>query len=159
MAVNGDVDGAVVQSQPQLPARSKLGLKNNESFFDVDAVWLEATQRLADGESMRSICEDDHMPTTTTMYRWLAKASDDVRDQYAHAMELRGQNFGEKVSDIAKMVMESPDLDPNRARVAGDLLKWSAARLAPKRYGDRIEAHISGELTATLVPIMPKSKG
>ena len=79
-------------------------------------------------------------------------------EQYAHATELRGWNFGERVTDLAEKLLEDKDLDPNRVRVAVDALKWAAARLAPKRYGDRIEAHVSGELTATLVPIMPRSK-
>jgi|TARA_R100000306_G_C4322254_1_gene115763 hypothetical protein len=148
--------GSDVSVAQNLPVRSKRGLKNDESFFEVDLVWLEVTQRLADGESLRNICKDDHMPATATMYRWLAKASDKVRDQYAHAMDLRGQNFGEKVTDIADSILSDDSIDPNRARVAVDALKWAAARLSPKRYGDRIQAEVSGELTATLVPIAIK---
>ena len=125
---------------------------------NVARIWLEVTQRLADGESMRSICSDDHMPHTSTMYRWLADADDVVRDQYSYAMELRGQNFGERVTDIAEKVLGMQGLDPQAARVATDAYKWAAARLAPKRYGDRMETHHTGELTATLVPIMPKTK-
>lgn len=118
---------------------------------------VEYCERVAHGESTRLICTDAHMPNASTIYAWLAE-DDHFSEQYAHATELRGWNFGERVTDLAEKLLEDKDLDPNRVRVAVDALKWAAARLAPKRYGDRIEAHVSGELTATLVPIMPRSK-
>jgi len=118
-------------------------------------VWPEILLRLSDGESMKTICRDDHMPCTATVYNWLGSADDTLLDKYAHAMSLRGQNFGERVTDLAELLLKSPDLDPNRARVAVDALKWAAGRLAPAKYGDRIEANVSGAVEVTLVPIMP----
>ena len=152
MAANGATDTAVVVQ----PARRSGQHIEPET---ADAQMFEFIRRTADGESMRSICDDNHMPSTTTICTWLSKAEEGVLEQYARAMDLRGQRFGERVAELSEKVLDTPDLDPNRARVAMDGLKWSAARLAPKRYGDRIEAHVTGELTATLVPIMPKSKG
>ena len=31
------------------------------------------------------------------------------------------------------------EVNPNAARVAIDALKWTASRLLPKRYGDRLD--------------------
>ena len=152
MAANGATDTAVVVQPARRPGQ-------HIEPETADAQMFEFIRRTADGESMRSICDDNHMPSTTTICTWLSKAEEGVLEQYARAMDLRGQRFGERVAELSEKVLDTPDLDPNRARVAMDGLKWSAARLAPKRYGDRIEAHVTGELTATLVPIMPKSKG
>jgi|GEM_PF-2955632 len=152
MAANGATDTAVVVQPARRPGQ-------HIEPETADAQMFEFIRRTADGESMRSICDDNHMPSTTTICTWLSKADDGVLEQYARAMDLRGQRFGERVAELSEKVLETPDLDPNRARVAMDGLKWSAARLSPKRYGDRIEAHVTGELTATLVPIMPKAKG
>jgi hypothetical protein len=153
MAANGASGTAVVVQPARRPGQ------HIDPAYDQAAVMTEFIMRTEGGESLRKICEDDHMPHMSTISRWLSEGSEQLREQYAHAMDLRGQRFGEKVTDLAEKVIEDKDLDPNRARVAVDALKWAAARLAPKRYGDRIEAHVTGELTATLVPIMPKAKG
>jgi non-homologous end joining protein Ku len=133
----------------------KLGPGQHIEPTTAAAQMVEFIRRTADGESMRAICSDDHMPSTTTICNWLSKADDIVLEQYARAMDMRGQRFGERVTDIAERVLEDKDLDPNRAKVATDALKWAAARLSPKKYGDRIEANVSGAVEVTLVPIMP----
>jgi hypothetical protein len=133
----------------------KLGPGQHIEPATAAAQMVEFIRRTADGESMRAICSDDHMPSTTTICTWLTKADDNVLEQYARAMDFRGQRFGERVTDIAERVLEDKDLDPNRAKVATDALKWAAARLSPKKYGDRIEANVSGAVEVTLVPIMP----
>jgi hypothetical protein len=38
------------------------------------------------------------------------------------------------------------ELNPNAARVAMDGLKWIAARMMPKRYGDRVDANLTGDI-------------
>ena len=45
-------------------------------------------ERIADGESLRAICTDDNMPSTSTVCRWLAKDRE-FQEQYAHARELQ----------------------------------------------------------------------
>ena len=39
------------------------------------------------------------------------------------------------------------EVNPNAARVAIDALKWTAARMMPRRYGDRIQADLAGDIT------------
>jgi len=126
--------------------------------LDADKAMVEILARVSDGESLVAICRDAHLPAKGTFYRWLAEAGDgsEMRDNYARAMEHRGQLFGERVTDIAEQVISDPDLCPQRARVAVDALKWAAGRLAPKTYGDRASVELSGDVTATLVPIIPK---
>jgi len=152
---------AICGQYPDVNMTKELAAPLNGSvtrYYNHDEVWSEILQRLADGESMKSKCADKHLPNTGNIFRWLSMGDDALKDRYARAMELRGQHFGEKVADIAQKVLESEELDANRARVALDALKWSAARLSPKHYGDRIEQNLTGqvELTATLVPITIK---
>ena len=42
------------------------------------------------------------------------------------------------------------EVNPNAARVALDALKWTAARMQPKRYGDRVDTHLSGDIQVTV---------
>ncbi|WP_409517273.1 hypothetical protein [Diaphorobacter sp.] len=48
-------------------------------------------ERLADGESLRSICLGEKMPSKTTVFRWL-RQFDSFRDQYLrqHGLEVHG---------------------------------------------------------------------
>ena len=94
-------------------------------------------REIAEGRSLRSVCRDEGMPNLATVMRWINEDADFSR-AYDVAREMRGDRFGEQVADIAQDTLNGL-IDPNAARVAGDLLKWSAARMAPKKYGDRIE--------------------
>ena len=138
-----------------VPAVSSHKGRGRPPMANRDEIKIEFCERVTGGESARTICSDEHMPASAVIYRWLAK-DEEFSEQYARATELRGWNFGERVTDLAERLLEDKDLDPNRVRVAVDALKWAAARLAPKRYGDRLETRHTGDVTATLVPIRLK---
>lgn len=95
-------------------------------------------ERLADGESLRTICRDDDMPDRGTVRRWLA-SDEEFRRQYAHAREEQGDVYAERVVEEA---MTAEDAATGRLRM--DALKWAASKLAPKKYGEKVQQEISG---------------
>jgi hypothetical protein len=111
--------------------------------------------RMADGESLRSICRDEEMPSTATVFRWLA-ADVPFRDQYTRAMDSRADAFAEEILQIADDDSDDEVRDPEtgntrmntefvaRSRLKVDTRKWLMARMAPKRYGDKVTQEISG---------------
>lgn len=97
-------------------------------------------EKIADGMSLRAICEDDTMPHRITVMRWL----DDNRDfatKYARARELQGDAMDEKILSVAD---ECTNENAQAARVKIDAYKWRASKLAPKKYGDKVQQEISG---------------
>jgi hypothetical protein len=95
-------------------------------------------ERIADGESLRSICEGDDYPDRRTVNRWLADPEHaEFRRQYALAREASADADDDDIRDIARRV-EKGDLDPQAARVAIDAKKWSAGKRKPKVYGDKV---------------------
>jgi hypothetical protein len=90
-------------------------------------------ERIADGESLRAICDADDMPDRSTVRRWLSQQPE-FRSQYAHAREEQADFYAEKIVDDA---MASSDAAIGRLRM--DALKWAASKLAPKRYGDKVQ--------------------
>jgi len=122
--------------------------------WDRDVVMTEFNRRTADGESMREICSDQHMPSTTAICEWL-QTHEGYAERHAHAMELRGQRFAEQIITVCQETMAGQH-DINAARLFVDSLKWTASRLSPKVYGDRVEQHVSGDITATLIPIIKR---
>ena len=69
---------------------------------------------------------------------WTAIASDEWSQEYARAIERRGLSLAERMHDIAEETVRG-DVDPAAARVAIDAFKWTSARMAPRKLGDRID--------------------
>jgi len=89
-------------------------------------------ERLADGQSLRSICRDDDMPNKATVFRWLA-ADTVFSDQYARARETQADSLADEIIDIS----DSTTGDPQRDRLRVDSRKWLAGKMRPKVYGDK----------------------
>jgi len=106
-------------------------------------------ERIADGESLRSICSDESMPCRSTVFRWLGldKA---FSDQYARAKEEQAELLADELVDIADeppplTAMGSTDSGAVAAmRLRIDTRKWVASKLKPKKYGDKVQTEVSG---------------
>jgi hypothetical protein len=97
---------------------------------------------IALGMSVRRICDSEGMPDETTVYRWL-NVHDDFRLSYARARVVQAQTYFDEIGDIArKATAETAQV----ARVQIDALKWQAAKLSPKQFGDRVELAHEGEV-------------
>ena len=113
-----------------------------------DDLALEICFRIVNGESLNRICKDDHMPNVATVYRWLQKL-EDFRNMYTRAKEDQADTLADEIQDISDekpmMTIVTDDesvekLDPvgiNRNRLRIDARKWIAAKLKPRKYGDR----------------------
>lgn len=111
-------------------------------------------ERIADGESLRSICRDEDMPDRATVFRWLA-SREDFATKYAYAREQQADLYAESIVDISdELEIQATyqgeevrlDVSPTavaRNRLRVDARKWYAAKLAPKKYGDRTNMALS----------------
>lgn len=116
----------------------------------------EICERLSDGESLRAICRDDHMPNKSMVFRWLYEFQS-FRDQYARAKEEQADTLADDILDIADDGRNDTYADDEgnkkvdfdaiqRSRLRVDARKWIASKSKPKVYGDRIQQEISGTL-------------
>lgn len=106
-----------------------------------EAVADTICERLADGESLRSICRDDEMPAKSTVFKWLGLIPA-FADQYARARETQADSLADDIVDIA----DNKTLEPNDKRVRIDARKWLAGKLRPRAYGDKV-AVVGGDKT------------
>lgn len=102
--------------------------------------------KLADGESLKSICSADEMPDKATVYRWII-AHEEFRDLYARAREDQADTLADEIIDIADQSNHDTIVDEHgnerpdgewiaRSRLRVDARKWVASKLKPKKYGD-----------------------
>ncbi len=116
-----------------------------------EALAAKLCTRLAEGKSLRSICRDDAMPAISTVMGWLFDGDhDDFPEQYARAREAQAVVSADVLVDFAdddsidfradkdgKLVVDHEHIQRSRLRV--DARKWIAAKLLPKRYGDKLQ--------------------
>lgn len=96
--------------------------------------------RMSEGEAMDSICADNQMPPRRIVRRWLHSVPE-FRAQYELARELQGESISDRIIAIEKQVLAG-ELDPKCAKVAIDSMQFRIARLAPKRWGTKVETHV-----------------
>ena len=107
----------------------------------------EICEHIAQGKSVRWICSDEKMPGQTTVYRWL-RENDEFRQQYTHARELQAEYYADEIIEIAD---EAKNEDAQVARLRVDARKWKASKLAPKKYGDKLDLNHSGGIAVETV--------
>jgi hypothetical protein len=117
--------------------------------------------RIALGESLRRICMEDKMPAQSSVYEWLLRHAD-FAEKYTRARELQAETQFDELTDI---VDQPPELnhvvDKNGElvevkfdssyvawmKLRVDTRKWTAARMAPKKYGEQKQAEQTQDLT------------
>lgn len=128
----------------------------------------EICVRLSLGESLRSICMDDHMPARSTVFEWLDRddeIGETFRTKYARARELQADTNVDDMTDIAddgsNDWMEKRDKDGAlvgwivngeaiaRSKLRIETRRWIAEKLRPKKYGNKID------ITSGDEPIQP----
>lgn len=122
-------------------------------------------ERLAMGESMRSISRDKNMPAMSTLFKWL-RDYPEFEKQYLRAKAECADFFAEEIIEIADDAtndyMEQLDEEESkgwrfngehvqRSRLRVDSRKWVASKLKPKRYGEKIEHDVSDGLMELII--------
>ncbi len=123
-------------------------------------------QRLAGGESLRAICATDGMPPESTVRQWVIDDTKGFSAQYARARDAGLDVLAEEVLAIADdgsadmgertnekghtyTVVDAEHIA--RSRLRFDARRWYLSKLAPKRYGERIEQQITGAAGGPIV--------
>ena len=124
-------------------------------------------ERIAAGESLKSVCREEGMPNHVTVLRW-ALTIPEFRNQYAIAREMQAEVLADELLEIAddgrNDWMEKQDQNGamtgwrengeamRRSQLRIETRKWVAAKLLPKRWGDKTSTEITGPDGAPLLP-------
>ncbi len=112
------------------------------------------------------ICEDAHMPNIVTVYRWLQNAErEDFRNAYIRAREKQADTLADQILTISNTpvigikkitkgesveIVEGDMIEHRRLQI--DARKWLAAKLRPKKYGEKVDVEHSGDVRIMMQP-------
>lgn len=112
--------------------------------------------RIAEGKTVRSICEQEDMPDKSTVFRWLYK-HEDFATIYARAKVASGHVDEDEMAEIAddgrNDYMEKFDKDGNslgyflngehvqRSKLRWEHRRWLLERKQAKRFGTKVDVN------------------
>lgn len=110
-------------------------------------------ERIATSEdSLHKICTDENMPHRLTVNRWL-KENKEFCNQYARAKEEQMDYMAQRILEISDdssqdtttivkndQIIEIENKEwVNRSKLKVDTRKWLMGKLAPKKYGEKVD--------------------
>jgi hypothetical protein len=111
------------------------------------ATWSKVLELISQGHSLRQIAALPDMPAPSAVI-YNAMKDKDFAEQYARArdaaLDLMAEETLALADDISKDSGFQGGVAVARARLRVDTRKWYLSKLAPKRYGDRLE--VSGRV-------------
>ena len=113
----------------------------------------EICTRMANGETLRSICLRDDMPSLDTIWKWEQKYPE-FAEQSARARERGTHTLADQCIEIA----DDPMLDPQDKRIRIDTRIRLIGKWNQKKYGDKIEVEANGNQNMTLSFSVPQRK-
>ena len=125
----------------------------------------EICTRIAEGESLRKIVKDDHMPSAVTIFNWLLdEDKKEFLNQYEAARNIQAEVMFEELLEIADDSENDVETRVNsdgeeyevankeyvqRSRLRVDTRKWYLSKVLPKKYGEKLELDGKTEIAFT----------
>ena len=109
--------------------------------------------RLANGETLKQVCEDDGMPVESAVRQWANNLDHPFSARYARARELGWLRMADELIDIADdgrndwiekkvkggTIRTVDEECVKRSQLRLDTRKWLLSKALPKIYGDKLE--------------------
>lgn len=124
------LDRELAAAKRARPAPVKGGSESSYTRTVGEAICL----RLANGESLISIVRDPDMPCYGTVYGWL-KRHPEFEEAYVQARMIQADFFLDEAREVA---LGSTHETVWSDRLAFDTIRWMTARMAPKKYCERL---------------------
>jgi hypothetical protein len=108
--------------------------------------------RLAEGESLKQILRTEGMPVQSAVYEWLLRHPE-FAEKYTRAREEQADTLADEIIAIADESPETVEVRDKEGNVIDikidsgyvgyqkqriEARKWTAMKLKPKKYGDRV---------------------
>lgn len=109
-----------------------------------DQVAQKIVDRIAEGESLRSICDPVDMPSEALVRAWCIDDRNGFAARFWRARRIQAMKRADEIEDLAELspeLAEDGKIDPQALqlrRLRIDTRKWILGKLLPDIYGDRM---------------------
>ena len=119
------------------------------SIEQKEKIFEHIFDEMSKGRSLRSVLKDEGMIPPKTFYEWIDSDSEKSK-QYARACEIRADAIFDEIIEISDNSSGDAKINENgqevlnnefvaRSRLRVDARKWIASKLAPKKYGEKLD--------------------
>lgn len=129
----------------QVIEKKRKGLYN--PAYTEREVWPKILERISGGQSLMGAVKAMGIPYATVKHQ--LRKNEALKKEYYAAIEERGDYLADELVDLSDE-MPPADLDPalinawvNRQRLRIDARKWTASKLRPKVWGDKVDVSIT----------------
>ena len=144
------------------PARAKVQTKKQPTIAErIEAFGIEAVcERLANGVTMTAIAEEIGV-TVGKLSQWIASDEEHsarAREARIHAARI----WDEKALSVIEQALDPFELQ--RAKELAHHYRWRASKTAPKEYGDKLQAELTGagggaiQVASTVTFVLPPQR-
>ena len=121
-----------------------------------EALAREVCERISTSSSgLVKIAKDPDMPALRTIHKWLNE-HEEFMHMYEEAKRQQAELLAQEIIDIADDAEQDMEIDEEgrirvrsehiqRSRLRVDARKWVAAKLLPRKYGDKLDVTSDGE--------------
>ena len=142
----------------RVDVKKKSGERRKEIRFS-KALFTDICDRLANGESLHKICENEGYPAKSTVIYWVMENREGVAEQYSRAREVQARLLADEIMDIAddgandtyQKIIEGVQAGTvvnydivNRSKLRVEARKWFLSKVLPKVYGDKLDLNHGG---------------
>jgi hypothetical protein len=131
--------------------------------ISVDKFWPIILKRIANGESLSAVMRTSGYPS----YEWAKKTlreDPELRRQYEQAYEDRADVLADQLIDLADLeIPEGLDGSAFSAwvqllRLRVDVRKWTASKLRPRFYGERIDLEVTHHEQISITQVLEDAR-
>lgn len=131
---------AAMRARALAHPRGKAGLASSRYSLKLAR---EICRRLENGESLRAIGRDPAMPCYATVYHWLERFPE-FEEMYVRARQRQADTLMDEARELA-LAATPKTVWADRLRF--DVIRWTTARLAPRKYVERLlVAQVSADI-------------
>lgn len=147
----------------QLPDKAEKRKGGRPTLYSIDVCKKICFLISTSSHGLNKICKDnDDLPEISTVYNWLNDESKkEFLDMYARAREEQADYLADEILEIAddskndtitKVGQGGKEYEAentewvNRSKLRVESRKWIAAKLKPRKYGDKMQTELSGSL-------------
>lgn len=109
-----------------------------------EAIASEIVERLSNGEPLKKICRDEHIPSYITVLRWQR-----VHPEFDNLSSRAKAEGTHALADECIEIADNPDIDPQNKRIMVDTRIRLIGKWNSRAYGEKVEMATTATVAVT----------